>query len=149
MKSLSGNGAASGPGARYALEMARALSEHAVHETLLSLAEGRRADAGPVLRGAVDLPLYTYANAQEFIRRSLDIDACCVRSWQRLEAEPPDAAIVTMMGYWDIFLIGSCAAWACRWLSWFTTPRCIQATSSISCSASSVICCAKATASSR
>ena len=23
----------------------------------------------------------------------------------RLEADPPDAAIVTMMGYWDIFLV--------------------------------------------
>jgi glycosyltransferase involved in cell wall biosynthesis len=94
-----------GSGARYAFEMAHALSEHCGHETLLSLAEGAELMQDPICRGAVDLPLHTYANAQEFIRRSLFIRSVLRPILDRLRATPPDAAIVTMMGYWDIFLV--------------------------------------------
>ena len=94
-----------GSGARYAFEMAHALSEHCGHETLLSLAEGAELMQDPSCRGAVDLPLHTYANAQEFIRRSLFIRSVLRPIFDRLRAAPPDVAIVTMMGYWDIFLI--------------------------------------------
>ena len=46
--------------------------------TLLSLAEGAELLQDKTLSGAVDLPLYTYANAREFVPRTLDIrrDAC-------------------------------------------------------------------------
>jgi glycosyltransferase involved in cell wall biosynthesis len=94
-----------GVGARYALEMAHALSEECGHDTLLSLAEGADLMQDPACRSAVDLPLYTYANAQEFIRRSLVIRGVLQPIVEKLRANPPDAAIVTMMGYWDIFLI--------------------------------------------
>jgi glycosyltransferase involved in cell wall biosynthesis len=94
-----------GVGARYALEMARALAEECGHHTLLSLAEGAELTQDPVLRSAVDLPLHTYANTQEFLRRSIGIRGVLQPIEQRLRADPPDAAIVTMMGYWDIFLI--------------------------------------------
>ena len=90
---------------RYALEMARALSGISGETTLLSLAEGAELLQDKTLRGVVDLPLYTYANAQEFVPRTLDIRRVLRPIMQRLEAERPDAAIVTMMGYWDIFLI--------------------------------------------
>ena len=94
-----------GAGPRYALEMARALSGISGETTLLSLAEGAELLQDKTLCGAVDLPLYTYANAQEFVPRTLDIRRVLRPIMQRLEAERPDAAIVTMMGYWDIFLI--------------------------------------------
>ena len=94
-----------GTGARYALEMAQALSEQCGHETLLSLAEGAELMQDPAMRSAVDLPLHTYANTQEFLRRSIFISRVLRPIEERLRADPPDAAIVTMMGYWDIFLI--------------------------------------------
>jgi glycosyltransferase involved in cell wall biosynthesis len=94
-----------GVGARYALEMAQALSEECGHETLLSLAEGAELMQDPAMRSAVDLPLHTYANTQEFLRRSIFIRRVLRPIEERLRADPPDAAIVTMMGYWDIFLI--------------------------------------------
>ncbi len=94
-----------GAGPRYALELAQALSQQCGYETLLSLAEGAELMQDPALRSAVDLPLYTYANAQEFIRRSLGIGNVLRPIMARLEARPPDVALVTMMGYWDIFLI--------------------------------------------
>jgi len=94
-----------GTGARYAFEMASALSQQCGHETLLSLAEGAELMQDPILRSAVDLPLHTYASTPEFIRRSIGIRRVLQPIEQRLRADPPDAAIVTMMGYWDIFLI--------------------------------------------
>lgn len=94
-----------GTGARYAFEMARALSEECGHETLLSLAEGAELMRDPACRNAVDLPLRTYATAQQFVRRSIFIRGVLRPIVDRLRADPPDAAIVTMMGYWDIFLI--------------------------------------------
>ena len=94
-----------GAGPRYALEMARALSGMCGVTTLLSLAEGAELLQDSALSGAVDLPLYTYANAREFVPRTLDIRRVLRPIVQRLEAERPDAAIVTMMGYWDIFLV--------------------------------------------
>jgi glycosyltransferase involved in cell wall biosynthesis len=94
-----------GAGPRYALEMARALREACGHETLLSLAEGAELMQNPACRDAVDLPFQTYANTREFVRRSLGISSVLRPIMARLEANPPDAAIVTMMGYWDIFLV--------------------------------------------
>jgi glycosyltransferase involved in cell wall biosynthesis len=41
----------------------------------------------------------------EFVRRSIGIKAALDPIVERLSADPPDAAIVTMMGYWDFFLI--------------------------------------------
>ena len=93
-----------GTGARYALELARALSEHCGFGTLLSLAEDAELMQNPVCRQAVDLPLHTYANAQEFIRRSLFIRSVLRPIFDRLRAAPPDAAIVTMISYWDVAL---------------------------------------------
>jgi glycosyltransferase involved in cell wall biosynthesis len=94
-----------GAGARYAYELARALSEHCGFETLLSLAEDAELLRNPSCRQAVDLPLHTYSGTAEFLRRSLGIHAVLRPVLARLEATPPDVAIVTMMGYWDIFLI--------------------------------------------
>jgi len=85
--------------------MAQALSEQCGHETLLSLAEGAELMQDRAVRSAVDLPLHTYANTQEFLRRSIFIRRVLRPIEERLRADPPDAAIVTMMGYWDIFLI--------------------------------------------
>ena len=85
--------------------MARALSEYCGHETLLSLAEGVELMQDPACRAAVDLPLYTYANAQEFVLRSLFVRNVLRPIFEKLRAKPPDAAIVPMMGYWDIFMI--------------------------------------------
>ncbi len=96
-----------GVGPRYAMEMARALSELCGQTTLLSLAEGAELLQDQTLLGAIDLPLYTYANAREFAARTLDIRRVLRPLVQRLEVERPDAAIVTMMGYWDIFLMRS------------------------------------------
>jgi glycosyltransferase involved in cell wall biosynthesis len=94
-----------GAGPRFAFELAGALSRLCGQKTLLSLAEGAELLQDKSLLGAVDLPLCTYANAQEFVARSLDIRRILRPIVQRLEAERPDAAIVTMMGYWDIFLV--------------------------------------------
>ena len=94
-----------GAGPRLALELARALSRVCGQATFLSLAEGAEFLQDQSLRGAVDLPVYTYANAGEFISRTLDIRRVLRPLIQRLEAERPDAAIVTMMGYWDVFLV--------------------------------------------
>lgn len=95
----------SGSGSRYAFEMARALSEYCSHESLLSLAEGAELMQNSACRASVDLPLYTYANAQEFVGRSLFIKNVLRPIFQKLRAKPPHAAIVPMMGYWDIFMI--------------------------------------------
>jgi len=94
-----------GAGPRFAFELAGALSRICGQETLLSLAEGAELLQDKTLSGAVDLPLYTYANAREFVARTLEIRRILRPIVQRLEAERPDAAIVTMMGYWDIFLV--------------------------------------------
>ena len=94
-----------GAGPRFAFELAGALSRLCGQETLLSLAEGSELLQDKTLCPPVDLPLYTYANAREFVARSLDIRRILRPIVRRLEAERPDAAIVTMMGYWDIFLV--------------------------------------------
>ena len=93
-----------GTGARYALELAEALKTECGHETLLSLAEGAELLQNPGLRAAVDLPIETYTSTRQFIWRSLNIERILHPIVARIEAAPPDAAIVTMMGYWDIFL---------------------------------------------
>lgn len=94
-----------GSGSRYAVEMARALSEYCGHKLLLSLAEGAELIQDSACRAAVDLPLYTYTNPQEFIWRSLFVRTTLRPIFEKLRAKPPDAAIVPMMGYWDIFMI--------------------------------------------
>jgi glycosyltransferase involved in cell wall biosynthesis len=94
-----------GAGPRFAFELAGAFSHICGQETLLSLAEGAELLEDKTLLGAVDLPLHTYANAREFVARTLDIRRILRPIVQRLEAERPDATIVTMMGYWDIFLV--------------------------------------------
>ena len=94
-----------GTGARYAYELAQALRDECGHEAVLSLAEGAELMQNPALRGAVDLPLHTYASPLEFVRRSVAIKAVLDPIVATLGANPPDAAIVTMMGYWDFFLI--------------------------------------------
>lgn len=94
-----------GVGARYAFELSQALSEYCGHETLLSLAEGAELMRDPASRRAVDLPLYTYTGTVEFLWRSIGIRRVLRPIVERLHAEPPDAAIVTMMGYWDIFIV--------------------------------------------
>jgi glycosyltransferase involved in cell wall biosynthesis len=73
-------------------------------ETLLSLAEGSELLQDEACRAEVDLPLRTYANGREFVRRSLAINAVLRPLMARLGANPPDAAILTMMGYWDVVL---------------------------------------------
>jgi hypothetical protein len=94
-----------GAGPRFALELARALSQICGQETLLSLAQGAELLQDKTLLGAVDLPIYTYAGAREFASRTLAIRWILRPLLERLEAEKPDAAIVTMMGYWDVFLV--------------------------------------------
>lgn len=94
-----------GAGPRYAFELSHALSKFCGQETLLSLAEGAELLQDTTLFGAVDFPLYTYVNAREFAARTLDIRRVLRPIVQRLEVERPDVAIVTMMGYWDIFLM--------------------------------------------
>ena len=93
-----------GSGARYAFELARALEKECGYETLLSLAEGAELLQTPALQKAVDLPIKTYTDARQFLLRSLQIGRILRPIVARLEATPPDAAIVTMMGYWDIML---------------------------------------------
>ena len=94
-----------GAGARYALELSRALKEHCGHDVLLSLAEDAELMRDPATRRGVDMALYTYTNTPEFIWRSLGLRRVLKPIVERLRASPPDAAIVTMMGYWDIFLV--------------------------------------------
>jgi glycosyltransferase involved in cell wall biosynthesis len=94
-----------GAGPRLALELARTLSEVCGVATSLSLAEGAELLQDKSLQSVVDLPVHTYANAREFVSRTVDIRRILHPTTQRLEAEPPDAAIVTMMGYWDVFLV--------------------------------------------
>jgi glycosyltransferase involved in cell wall biosynthesis len=94
-----------GVGARFALELARALEKYCGHNTLLSLAEGAELMQHPACRNAVDLPVKTYTNMRQFVLRSLDIKAVIGPITAQLENDPPDAAIVTVMGYWDLFLV--------------------------------------------
>jgi glycosyltransferase involved in cell wall biosynthesis len=94
-----------GAGPRLALELARALSQVCGLATLLSLAEGAELLQNKNLQGEVDLPVYTYANRGEFVSRTLDIRRILRPLTRRLEADKPDAAIVTMVGYWDVFLV--------------------------------------------
>src|SRR5688572_4795028 len=94
-----------GAGPRYAWELAHALRDQCGHETLLSLAQGAELMQNPACRAAVDLPIKTYSSTRQFVRRSIGINAVLHPILARLESDPPDAAIVTMMGYWDFFLI--------------------------------------------
>ena len=93
-----------GVGPRYAYELAGALSLLG-HNTVLSLAEGAEAMQSQPLRQAVNLPLPTYSTNQEFLQRTLRIGTVLRPLLARLQATPPDVAIVTMTGYWDIFLM--------------------------------------------
>ena len=56
----------------------------------------------PACQQAVDLPLRTYAGPAEFVWRSLGLHKVLRPLLARITADPPDAAIVPMMGYWDI-----------------------------------------------
>jgi glycosyltransferase involved in cell wall biosynthesis len=94
-----------GTGARYGYELAQALKQVCGHEVVLSLAEGAELMQNPAIRRAVDAPLRTYANAVEFIWRSTLINRVLYPIVEKLDANLPDAAIVAMMGYWDIFLV--------------------------------------------
>ena len=91
-----------GSGPRFALELEQALADHCGYTTLLSLAEGAELMQSSVVRHAVDLPLHTYKGAAEFVWRSLSLHQLLRPLLQRIKAEAPDAAIVPMMGYWDI-----------------------------------------------
>jgi glycosyltransferase involved in cell wall biosynthesis len=75
------------------------------HQTVLSLAEGAEVMQNEAIRRDVDLPLRTYANAFEFVWRSALISGALRPLCDALDANPPDVAIVTMMGYWDIPLV--------------------------------------------
>ncbi len=94
-----------GAGPRFALELAKALERNCGCTTLLSMAEGAELFQQASLSKVVDLPLRTYANAHEFVARTLDIRRILAPLMQRLDIEKPDVAIVTMMGYWDVFLV--------------------------------------------
>ena len=94
-----------GAGARYAYELAQALKKMCGHQTVLSLAEGAEVMQNEAIRRDVDLPLRTYANAFEFVWRSALIRDALRTLCDALDANPPDVAIVTMMGYWDIPLV--------------------------------------------
>jgi glycosyltransferase involved in cell wall biosynthesis len=93
-----------GAGARYAYELAQTLREVCGYQTLLSLAEGAELMQKETVRRAVDLPLRTYNNAFEFVWRSALINSALRPLFETIDANPPDVAIVTLMGYWDIFL---------------------------------------------
>jgi glycosyltransferase involved in cell wall biosynthesis len=93
-----------GAGARYAYELAQTLREVCGYQTLLSLAEGAELMQNETVRRAVDIPVRTYSNAFEFVWRSTLINRALCPLFNALEANPPDVAIVTLMGYWDIFL---------------------------------------------
>jgi glycosyltransferase involved in cell wall biosynthesis len=94
-----------GSGPRYAHELSGALSRHCGYKTTLSLAEGAELMQSAVCRRAVDLPLHTYAGPTEFVWRSLSLQRVLRPVLQRISADPPDVAIVPMMGYWDIVLM--------------------------------------------
>jgi glycosyltransferase involved in cell wall biosynthesis len=91
-----------GAGARYAYELAQRLKKVCGHQTVLSLAEGAEVMQNETIRRDVDLPLRTYANAFEFVWRSALIRGALRPLCDALDANPPDVAIITMMGYWDI-----------------------------------------------
>jgi glycosyltransferase involved in cell wall biosynthesis len=94
-----------GAGARYAYEFAQTLKNVFGYQTLLSLAEGAEVMQNEAIRRAVDLPLRTYNNAFEFVWRSALISCALGPLCDTLDANPPDVAIVTMTGYWDIALV--------------------------------------------
>ena len=58
-----------------------------------------------VCRNAVDFPLHTYAGPATFVWRSLRLHALLRPLIEKLRADPPDAAIVPMLGYWDIIFV--------------------------------------------
>jgi glycosyltransferase involved in cell wall biosynthesis len=91
-----------GSGPRFAFELEQALAQYAGYTTSLSLAEGAELMQSAICREAVDMPLRTYAGPFDFIRRSLNIRNVLRPLLKKLEADPPDAAIVPMLGYWDI-----------------------------------------------
>lgn len=94
-----------GAGPRFAFELAQALSQFCGYRTLLSLAEGAELMQSAVCRHAVDLPLRTYAGPAEFIVRTVALRKVLWPILQRLKADPPDVAVVPMLGYWDIVLM--------------------------------------------
>jgi glycosyltransferase involved in cell wall biosynthesis len=94
-----------GVGARYAYELAQTLKDVCGYQTLLSLAEGAELMQNETVRRAVDIPVRTYSNAFEFVWRSPMIGRLLGPMCEALDADPPDVAIVTMMGYWDIPLV--------------------------------------------
>lgn len=93
-----------GAGARYAYELAQTLKDVCDYQTLLSLAEGAELMQNETVRRAVDVPVRTYSNAFEFVWRSARINSVLSPLFEALDANPPDVAIVALMGYWDFFL---------------------------------------------
>jgi glycosyltransferase involved in cell wall biosynthesis len=91
-----------GYGPRFAFELEQALARFCGYPTLLSLSEDAELMRSAVCRDAVDLPIHTYASSADFIRRSLQLPKILRPVLRRLEAEPPDVAVVPMLGYWDI-----------------------------------------------
>jgi glycosyltransferase involved in cell wall biosynthesis len=91
-----------GYGPRFAFELDQALSGVCGYRTLLSLSEDAELMQSALCRGAVDLPIHTYANSAEFIRRSFQLPGILRPLLRRLETEPPDVAVVPMLGYWDM-----------------------------------------------
>jgi glycosyltransferase involved in cell wall biosynthesis len=91
-----------GSGPRFAFELKRALTEFCNYRTLLSLAEGAELLQSTACRRAVELPLRTYSGPMEFIWRSLGIRQVLRPALQQLASNRPDAAIVAMIGYWDV-----------------------------------------------
>jgi glycosyltransferase involved in cell wall biosynthesis len=91
-----------GAGPRFAFELAHALSKNCDYRAMLSLSEGAEIMQNAVCRSTVDLPLHTYTGPAEFIWQSLRLNQVLRPLLQRLRADPPDIAIVPMLGYWDI-----------------------------------------------
>jgi glycosyltransferase involved in cell wall biosynthesis len=94
-----------GSGPRFAFELEQALAEHCGYHTVLSLAEGAELMQSEICRRAVDLPFYTYSDPAELVWRSIALHRVLRPLLQRIEAHRPHAAIVPMMGYWDIVVM--------------------------------------------
>lgn len=94
-----------GAGPRYALELATALREHCGIETRVSLAEGAEILTDPSLRDANDWPMLTVQKPLDLVRSVPRILRRLSNITEQLRRFPPDAALSTMAGYWDGFLL--------------------------------------------
>ena len=92
-----------GSGPRYAFELSRALREHCGYDTTLSLAEG--SELMQSLKQKIDLPIHTYSSGAEFLFRTLGMRSVLTPLLEQLRRDPPRVAVLTMVGYWDIFFV--------------------------------------------